>query len=98
MDTGKYTLWSATWENVPPDMYTLQRLKSASDSAQSDQSLYYRHEESLHPWLSDMRPVKILRECAVWSESSLGAHTDVEAYFISTNVLPKSEFSACEEK
>ena len=32
---------------------------------------------TLHPWLSIMRAVKIqirLRECAVWSESSLGAH------------------------
>ena len=33
--------------------------------------------ETLHPWLSEMRPVKVLirlRECAGWSESSLGAH------------------------
>ena len=33
----------------------------------------------LHLWLSQMRSVKILirlRECAVWSESSLGAHTE----------------------
>ena len=32
---------------------------------------------TLHHWLFKMRPVKILirlRECAVWSESSLGAH------------------------
>ena len=40
-------------------------------------SLRCPHEETLHPWLSKMRPVKILirlRECAGWSESSLGAH------------------------
>ena len=33
-------------------------------------------QETLHPWLSKMCPVKILirlRKCAVWSESSLGA-------------------------
>ena len=38
-------------------------------------------EETLHPWLSKLRPVKILirlRECAVWSESSLGA--DIQRY------------------
>ena len=35
------------------------------------------HEETLHHWLSKMRPVNILIrlcECASWSESSLGAH------------------------
>ena len=38
------------------------------------------HGETLHPWLSKMRPVKILirlRDCADWSESSLGARTKV---------------------
>ena len=33
--------------------------------------------ETLYPWLAKMRSVKIqirLRECAVWSESSLSAH------------------------
>ena len=36
-----------------------------------------RCEAILHLWLSKMHPVKILirlRECAVWSESSLGVH------------------------
>ena len=40
-------------------------------------SLCCPHEETLHPWLSKIRPVKVLirlRECAGWSESSLGAH------------------------
>ena len=36
-----------------------------------------RTKETFHPWLSKMRPVNILirlRGCAIWSESSLGAH------------------------
>ena len=44
---------------------------------QSAQRLRCPHEETLHPWLSKMRPVKIpirLRECTGWSESSLGIH------------------------
>ena len=39
-------------------------------------SLRCPHEETLHPWLSKMRPVKTLirlRECAGWSETSQGA-------------------------
>ena len=34
---------------------------------QSDQCIRCQHEENLHPWLSKMRPAKILirlRECA----------------------------------
>ena len=53
-----------------------QWLKSDCESGQSDQRLCYLHEETLHPWLSKTGPVKILirqRECAGWSESSLGA-------------------------
>ena len=68
--------WTTTSENVPSDMCVKRRYKSACASAQSDQSLHYPHEETLHPWLSKMCPVKILirlRECAVWSESSLVA-------------------------
>ena len=37
----------------------------------------FQHKETLHPWLSRMHTVKILirlRECAVWSESSLETH------------------------
>ena len=68
--------WAAMRENVPSDMCVRRKLKSACASAQSDQSLRRPHERTLHPWLSKMRQVKILirlRECAVWSESSLGA-------------------------
>ena len=63
-------------EKVPSHMCAQRRLRSACASAQSDQSLRCPREESLHPWLSKMRTVKILtslREFAGWSESSLGA-------------------------
>ena len=66
-----------TWENIPSDMCTKRALKSACASSQSDQSLRCPHEETLHPWLSKLRMVKVLirlRECADWSESSLGAY------------------------
>ena len=35
-------------------------LKSACASMQSDLSLHCPHKETLHPWLSKMRQVKIL--------------------------------------
>ena len=72
----KYNL-AATWENVSSYIYSQRRLKSASKFTQSDQCLCCLHAETLHPWLLKIRPVKILirlRECAGWSESSLGAH------------------------
>ena len=53
-------------------MYALKPLKLACTFAQSDQSSLSQ-EETLHSWLSKMRRVKI-PSCAVWSESSLGAH------------------------
>ena len=40
-------------------------------------SVFIFHHQILYPWRSKMRPGKIqisLRECASWSESSLGAH------------------------
>ena len=61
--------WALAWENRPSDKYTQRRLKSVRAAAQSDQSLHCPHHS-----LSKMRPVKILIICAVWSESSLGAH------------------------
>ena len=42
-----------------------------------------RMKKTLHPWLSKMCPVKILirlRECAGWSESSLGAQCHIQRY------------------
>ena len=69
--------WTAMWENEPSDIYALRRHRSSCASAQSDQSFHCPHEETLHSWLSKMRPVKILirlRKCAGWSESSLGGH------------------------
>ena len=85
MSAGRCFICAVTWENVPSDMCAQRRHKSACASAQSDQSPRRPHEETLHPWLSlsKMRPVKILirlRECAVWSESSLGAY--VRRYLI----------------
>ena len=40
-------------------------------------TVFVVHMKTLHPWLSKMRSVKILislRECAGWSEYSLGEH------------------------
>ena len=54
-----------------------RRLSSACASTQFDQRLRCLYEETLHHWLSKMRPVKILirlPECAGRSEYSLGAH------------------------
>ena len=60
MVTSIWSKWAGTWENLPSYMCAQQRLKSACASAQSDQCLRCPHEEALHPWLSEMRPVKIL--------------------------------------
>ena len=52
---------------IPSDMFAQRRLKKACASAHSDQSLCCPHVETLHPWLSKMRPIKILvrlHECA----------------------------------
>ena len=68
---------SAMSESVSFDMCAQRWLKSACASAQSDKSLRCMHEETLYRLLSKMRPAKILirlRECAGWSESSLGAY------------------------
>ena len=43
-----------TPENIPSDMCTQRRLKSACASAQSDQSLCSPLEETLHPWQAKM--------------------------------------------
>ena len=62
-------------ENVPSGLCAKRRLKSACASGQSNQSSLSAWR-TLHSWLSKKRPVTILirlRECAGWSESSLGA-------------------------
>ena len=67
------SIWDAMRENIPSDMFIQRRLKSACASAQSEEGLRLPHE---YPWHPKMRPVKILislRECAGWSESSLGS-------------------------
>ena len=56
-----------TSENVPSDICTQRRLKSVCASAPSTQRIRRPHWKKLYPWLSRMRPVKILirlRECA----------------------------------
>ena len=47
-------------ENLLSNMCAQGRLKSACASTQSDQSLRCPHDETLHSWISKMRPVKIL--------------------------------------
>ena len=52
--------WTAMSEDVPSYMWDERRLKSTCACAQSDQSIRCPHEETLHSWLSKMRPVTIL--------------------------------------
>ena len=68
---------AVNWKNIPSAMCAQWRLKPSCTSAHTGKSLCGPHQETLHPKRSKMCPVKILiglRECAVWSESSLGAH------------------------
>ena len=68
LDGRQYNRTESQRENVPSDMCAQRRLRIACAFAQSDQSLRWAHEETLHTWLSKMRSVKILirlRECAV---------------------------------
>ena len=55
-------IWTAMYENVPADICGQQRLRSACASTQfhHSQMLARWHEETLRPWLSKIRPVKIL--------------------------------------
>ena len=72
----RYIICGATSENVPSNKCAQQRFKSAYTSTQSDQSLRCLHKETLHSWLSNTLPVKILIwlcECAGRSEYSVGA-------------------------
>ena len=84
-------IWATVWKkNVPSDMCVQGRLKSACASAQSDQSLRCPHAEIFHPWLFKMSSVKItisLRECAGWSEFSLGAHVRRYVFRCGSTVL-----------
>ena len=77
LDGRQYNKIELQRENVPSDMCAQRRLRPACVSSQSDQSLRWAHETTLHTWLSKVHPVKSLirlRECAVWSESTLGAY------------------------
>ena len=69
-------IWGSMWETIPSEMCA-QRDSNQPAHSRSLTSLRCPHDETLHTWLSQMRPVKIrirLRECAGWSQSSLGAH------------------------
>ena len=52
-----------SFEQLGPG-YSQQRLKLDGPAVQFDQSLHYLHDETLHPWLSVMCPVKIL----IWAQ------------------------------
>ena len=65
------------WENMHSDLCAQQKLKSSFASAQSVQSLCCLHEETLHPCISKMHPVKLLmrlQEYTGFSKSLLGSH------------------------
>ena len=70
-------------------MCAQRRLKPVCAFSQYDHNLRCPYEETLRPWLSKMRPLKILirlRECAGWSESSWahmyeGTFSDDMAHF-----------------
>ena len=78
-------------------MCAQRKLKLVCISVQFNQSIYCPHEETLHAWLSEMQPVKILirlLECAGWSESSLGENarsifSDVEVHIFT------EQFDSC---
>ena len=75
-------------ENIPSDMCAQGRLRSDCTFAQSDLSLYWAHEETMHPLLSNMSPVKILirlRKCAgiwIFTGHKDGMFSDVAANII----------------
>ena len=74
---------AATWENVPFEICDQRRFRSTCAFAQSDLNLRCPHDETLHRWLPKLRQVKILirlRNCAGWSDSSLGAHVQKERF------------------
>ena len=83
---------AVTWRDVPFDMCVHWRHKSAWASAQYDKYSSLHVSEILQPWLSSMRPVKVLirlRECAVWSESSLDAHVRRYVFYRCGSNLPQ---------
>ena len=66
--------WACARRNRQTDLGTQRKLRS---STQSDQSLPFRHEETLGPYIPNEHTTKTLIRlcrCAGWSESLLG-HT-----------------------
>ena len=76
---ASYTFkWAASWQNQQNGMCAQRTLRSAWESAQSDQSLLCPHEESLGPKLPNVRTAKTLIRlggCPGWSDSSLSAQS-----------------------
>ena len=52
-------------------MRVQRRLRSDCACAQSDRSLRCPHEETLHPYISKMRPVKILISLRIHAQADL---------------------------
>ena len=76
-DTHSLNKWAVTGENVLSDMCPETKTQISLRNNAVNQSLRCQLEETLYPWESKMRWVNILirlRECAGWSESSLGGH------------------------
>ena len=71
-------------------MCVQQKFKPACAFAQTEPSLRFMHEETLHPWPSKVRPVKILirlRKNAGWSASTLGTFSAVAVFHITKTCL-----------
>ena len=78
-----------TWGNVPSDMCAQWRLKSAWASTQSDQSIHSLHEETLHPWLSEMCQANAQADLNLrWAQMLEGSFSDVVVHciFLGKNV------------
>ena len=69
----KLNYTSRNMRNVHSDKCAQLSLQTAYAAAQSDPGPQCQHKK-LHSWLSIIRPGKILRKCAGWSESSRGEH------------------------
>ena len=70
-------LLAVTWDNVPSDCAPNEDSNQPARKRSLIRVSFVRMKKLCILGLSKMRPVKIqirLRNCAVWSESSLGAH------------------------
>ena len=96
--TTIFSKWTATTENVPFDICAQQRLKPACASAQSHQSPHCPHEETLPPWLSKIRPIKILMNAQTelnihWALMTEGTFSDVTVQMTDTKHITRKKGS-----